>query len=868
MKLHKWAVLGSGSFIILTVILASFLIIVVGGYVILMDTYTKLQNIDEIVEEVQDPIKPDNSGDEGKDDSDKDIVYTGEGDYFDQFHAFIMKNKLYDTTLTWDNITSPMDVSIYKSVENTFPLKYYFYCYALFSEICLRDEINPKSAYEEGTVITPGMVMAAFLEEGWQELISSGGGYSNENQYVPTSLYSSADSFDEYAFSGFFGFSDLWNATYYISDADNVCGYNAICLYISKFENSVLSDDKRAIYGSRGSFSKNISTAEDELVYLCEETYSLLSQLKYIGDIPEKYRLNFNDLSGVNTVGQGLWNMDSPGSSGVDMLTEINAMKARPSIRNISDASYTWALLFRLYLNNRNLQIEAREAGQQFWHKAETGYASSADLLSLDLGDEITGVELAVTRMMIAVSGFSGNSSVYNCSNELGAVTKIYLSMMYEDIGFNYQERTMTSVISSGGTFVDGQLIFGRHNAFHYKCTDTHCYNSVSKSCVGLTLINSESCVLDKLEGSNYMYAMSRERLLDALSDMSYENMRVQTFFGYRVYASYLTEERSRNIYIASLCESHPEFTDASDEDYKYVVSGMKVSYRPEGGSMPQLNWKDTSICNGSSSCACEMYNQWKSGGFITNTINVVPAEVEAQLDGLNIQYFPTQYQTPEAGNTYTTSSTLGTYEGHNGLDICYNHDNPDSWGNTEAGTNIYAIDDAVVYRINVRNETLNVSAASLGSYVILYHGDGYYSVYSHLSGIAHLSCGDIIKAGSLIGYAGNTGSSLGVHLHLALFYSSSPLTLPGSIEITTNDGYSYSGDTAMLYFFQDYIKEQTLIKIAYSNHYYMEDTRNLYDAGKLQFGSSSGMLTYNCNVEWISVTPDGSGGEPLADGP
>ena len=56
---------------------------------------------------------------------------------------------------------------------------------------------------------------------------------------------------------------------------------------------------------------------------------------------------------------------------------------------------------------------------------------------------------------------------------------------------------------------------------------------------------------------------------------------------------------------------------------------------------------------------------------------------------------------------------------------------------------------------------------ASLGTHIIVTHVDGYSTLYAHLSGFAAgAPDGSTVSTGQLIGYAGTTGNSTGVHLH------------------------------------------------------------------------------------------------------
>ena len=114
---------------------------------------------------------------------------------------------------------------------------------------------------------------------------------------------------------------------------------------------------------------------------------------------------------------------------------------------------------------------------------------------------------------------------------------------------------------------------------------------------------------------------------------------------------------------------------------------------------------------------------------------------------------------TPVSG--YTISSAFGmrihpVYKYalmHNGIDMA-----------CPRGTPIYATRAGTV-------TTASYQAGGAGYYVSINHGDGFSSIYMHMTNYV-VSSGQSVAAGQLIGYVGSTGVSTGPHLHFGVSYA------------------------------------------------------------------------------------------------
>ena len=102
----------------------------------------------------------------------------------------------------------------------------------------------------------------------------------------------------------------------------------------------------------------------------------------------------------------------------------------------------------------------------------------------------------------------------------------------------------------------------------------------------------------------------------------------------------------------------------------------------------------------------------------------------------------------------YRVHPVTGAWSFHTGVDL----------GAAE-GTPIYA----------TRSGTVTTATYSdvYGNYVTINHGDGYSSLYGHMTHYV-VSAGEYVSQGEVIGYVGSTGWSTGPHLHFTIYYNGS----------------------------------------------------------------------------------------------
>ena len=154
-----------------------------------------------------------------------------------------------------------------------------------------------------------------------------------------------------------------------------------------------------------------------------------------------------------------------------------------------------------------------------------------------------------------------------------------------------------------------------------------------------------------------------------------------------------------------------------------------------------------------------------------TEYFNALSAEEAARLAALNAQ---NNNKVPASGSGASSESgflyplpyaveitspfgmrhnpVTGKYSSHSGVDF-----------GAGQGTSIYACKSGTV--------TVAGYAEAWGYYVTINHGDGYSTLYAHMTNYT-VSTGDYVAQGDVIGYVGSTGWSTGPHLHLSVLYN------------------------------------------------------------------------------------------------
>lgn len=194
-----------------------------------------------------------------------------------------------------------------------------------------------------------------------------------------------------------------------------------------------------------------------------------------------------------------------------------------------------------------------------------------------------------------------------------------------------------------------------------------------------------------------------------------------------------------------------------------------------------------------------------------------------------------------KSGNCTITSKFGGT-RGHKGIDLVKEGMELDY---------ITAHSDGLVIEFRNNYRTTDKTGNSYGNYVKIEHSDNYYTLYAHMKfNSVTVKTGDKVKKGQVIGYMGNTGYSLGGHLHFELIKGSEKINpepylnkdLPVNKQVTTNLKYK--------------LNDQVTINGVYVSSQSDKMLKPAITKGKITRivnGSRNPYLLDNGNIGWVN---------------
>ena len=189
---------------------------------------------------------------------------------------------------------------------------------------------------------------------------------------------------------------------------------------------------------------------------------------------------------------------------------------------------------------------------------------------------------------------------------------------------------------------------------------------------------------------------------------------------------------------------------DKSSKAYKAYISKLEADKKAADAEIDRIlseyyatsNQQNTTLASGGNANPSTTKPSGGNVGYVTNDAWAWPI-------GNRWCYISSKYGYRDAsisGNSF-----------HGGLDL--------------AGGN-GALHGAPVYATRAGRVIAAVTSnVGYGIYVLLDHGDGYSSMYAHMS-VRYVNTGDYVNKGQMIGRVGDTGNSTAAHLHFEIRYN------------------------------------------------------------------------------------------------
>ncbi len=221
---------------------------------------------------------------------------------------------------------------------------------------------------------------------------------------------------------------------------------------------------------------------------------------------------------------------------------------------------------------------------------------------------------------------------------------------------------------------------------------------------------------------------------------------------------------------------------DLLDDNPHLIASGMQFQIPPTDGVLYEWQEGDTfeTVAARFESQAQDILN-WPGNNLDLTNPQVAPGTL-VMVPGGQREFRQWLIPTIPRGSAgvssalYGAGACTGSYEGAYGTGTFVwpadNHtlSGNDYWSGHLAidiaageGARIYAADSGVVV-------FAGWATGGYGNMVMIDHGNGYQTLYAHLSQVA-TGCGRSVSQGAVIGYSGSTGNSTGAHLHFEVRY-------------------------------------------------------------------------------------------------
>ena len=359
-------------------------------------------------------------------------------------------------------------------------------------------------------------------------------------------------------------------------------------------------------------------------------------------------------------------------------------------------------------------------------------------------------LEEAIKKFILAfVSESDYNNYINGTQEELDDIGHIYEDMdILEDITIKESYISINDKIYENSDELAQELLFGFNYQEHsYTIKEGDTIESISEA----NTLNTQEFLI-----ANPKYT-SKDSLLTVGDKVNITLIAPQLSFSYD---------------INEIEEVVTEFNTKIERDNTQSPSYFKITQQGVNGL--KIQEKRYTVVNGEPNTSVDV----KDREIIREVVDqiTVRGRVDSVWGFQSIQDTGSGWRWP-TGNPFAVTSEFAWRWGkqHNGMDI----------SGTGWGSKIYAANDGVVVYASStcpdNGSYPNNCGGGYGNYVVIDHGNNYYTLYGHMLQNLAVKNGQTVSRGQVVGYMGNSGQSKGTHLHFGF-----------SIGNPTNNGGSW----------------------------------------------------------------------------
>lgn len=397
----------------------------------------------------------------------------------------------------------------------------------------------------------------------------------------------------------------------------------------------------------------------------------------------------------------------------------------------------------KLKIEKEEIQSQIEEIKQQYQENKNEIYelVNKKNLIDREIGllhAEIDNINNLITAY---------SSLIADRQDELDAVTERYNKL-------NKENKIRIRAIEEGGTINYWEVVF-RATSFTNLLDNLAMMEEIAESdnkrlkemseAAALVEETQKELIVEKEEQEKAKQELNlKQSELDTKRQEADEILQELILRGAEMEELQSELEKEDESLLAQIAEMELEYTRAKEEEYLAWLAWQAAQEALKQQEAEREQAANNNGTSGSTDSSASSNDQ-------NNTTPSNPTPPSESINVGNSWIRPCNYVKLTSPYGQRVSPTTGASTNHSGVDL-----------SAPAGTPIYASRGGTV--------TIARWSDSAGYYVTINHGDGFSSIYMHMTNFI-VAAGQKVNQGQTIGYVGSTGISTGNHLHFGIMY-------------------------------------------------------------------------------------------------